>query len=300
MKERQSEPKEGFWRRLSRGMGGSWGWVRGGVKRGGTAIRRFVVPVGLGMLGGAALVILALALFLNQGVPSPVGPGFLGQLGAGQDQSLHGQAENASSRTVGQNLGQGSGQGAAGESQSRSGLGSDAANGGGTSSGETGQSSAGNLPVELTPQTQVTMIDWAWPVQGPVQERYGWFQHPIYQDWRLHAGIDIQVAPGTAVKAAAPGHVSSTFNDPVNSLTVVIDHGNGVQSIYGGLAQMNVKVGQELAQGEMLGRAGSVQTQDGRPYMYFAVKAGEESVDPLPLLPAGSDRSGGSDGVVQE
>ncbi|MBE3576601.1 MAG: M23 family metallopeptidase [Limnochordales bacterium] len=269
MKERQSAPTTGFWRRLSRQISGSGHWVLAGARRGGAALRRFFFPVTLGMIGGAALVIVALALILNQGVPSPVGPGFLGQLSSRQGQPVPGESAASPTETSG-------GQTAA------------------TSVGQVDQESTDSVSPELTPQVQATMLDWAWPVRGPVQEKFGWFQHPIYQDWRLHAGIDLQVAPGTAVKAAAAGKVSSIFNDPVNSLTVVIDHGNGVESLYGGLAQLNVKVGQELTGGEILGRAGSAQTPDGRPYLFFAIKAGGEYIDPLPLLPAGQESAGES------
>lgn len=265
------------------------------VGKGAGVARRWALPVGIGMAAGAVIVVLAIALYIGFGMPAPVGPGFLARLGTGEEEAvgqgaIPGRAATGTTATAGQpGGGPATGSSASGGTESSSGSGSGAAStpdrGSEPGQGKSDGTGSGSPSTSLSPDEQVGAISWSWPVQGPIQARFGWHQHPVYQDWRLHAGLDIQVAPGTSVKAAAAGEVHSVYNDPVNSLTIVLDHGNGVQSFYGGLAQVSVKVGQTVAKAEVVGRAGGATSPDGRPYLYFAIKAGDEPVDPLPLLP---------------
>ncbi|PSB23135.1 peptidase M23 [filamentous cyanobacterium CCP2] len=136
-----------------------------------------------------------------------------------------------------------------------------------------GNSSCGRATGELTT-----------PVAGaPVTSEYGWRIHPIYGDERFHTGIDLGAASGTPVQAADGGTV--VFADISGSMTsgygqlVIIDHGNGRETWYAHLNNMNVQEGQQVAPGDVLGSVGSSGGSTG-PHLHFEVRENGEPVDP--------------------
>lgn len=90
-----------------------------------------------------------------------------------------------------------------------------------------------------------------------------------------HRGLDYQVVPDSPVTAAAPGTVS--FSGSVaGTRYVVVDHGDGDRTTYGGLATSDVGTGEAVRAGQRLGSAGAT--------LYFGLRHGDEPVDPEPLL----------------
>jgi murein DD-endopeptidase MepM/ murein hydrolase activator NlpD len=122
------------------------------------------------------------------------------------------------------------------------------------------------------------------PVPGtPVLSEVGWRVHPIYGDERFHSGIDLAAAEGTPVKAADGGTV--TFARVDGSMTsgygqmIIIDHGNGRETRYAHLSTMDVKEGQQIAQGDVLGKVGSTGGVTGA-HLHFEVRENAEPIDP--------------------
>jgi murein DD-endopeptidase MepM/ murein hydrolase activator NlpD len=122
------------------------------------------------------------------------------------------------------------------------------------------------------------------PISGiPVNSDFGWRIHPIYGDERFHAGVDLPAAEGMPVKAADGGTV--VFANVSGSMTsgygqmVIIDHGNGRETYYAHLSAMDVKEGQQIAQGDMLGKVGSTGGVTGA-HLHFEVRENGEPVDP--------------------
>jgi murein DD-endopeptidase MepM/ murein hydrolase activator NlpD len=122
------------------------------------------------------------------------------------------------------------------------------------------------------------------PVPGtPALSEMGWRVHPIYGDERFHSGIDLAAAEGTPVRAADGGTV--TFSRVDGSMTsgygqmVIIDHGNGRETRYAHLSTMDVKEGQQIAQGDVLGKVGSTGGVTGA-HLHFEVRENDEPVDP--------------------
>jgi murein DD-endopeptidase MepM/ murein hydrolase activator NlpD len=122
------------------------------------------------------------------------------------------------------------------------------------------------------------------PVSGePVNSEFGWRIHPIYGDERFHAGVDLAAAEGTPVRAADGGTV--TFSGVSGSMTsgygqmVIIDHGNGRETYYAHLSTMDVKEGQQIAPGDVLGNVGSTGGVTGA-HLHFEVRENGEPVDP--------------------
>ena len=120
------------------------------------------------------------------------------------------------------------------------------------------------------------------PVNGVITSGFGYRTYQIgnktYSDF--HLGIDIAAPTGTPVKAAKAGRVIwSGWKGSYGNL-VVIDHGNGVATAYGHNSQLNVSVGQEVSQGQIIAKVGSTGNSSG-PHCHFEVRINGRVVNPL-------------------
>jgi murein DD-endopeptidase MepM/ murein hydrolase activator NlpD len=128
----------------------------------------------------------------------------------------------------------------------------------------------------------------SWPVEGRISGRFG-NQRIYVVDGKdvpksPHSGMDIAVPQGTPVKAPAAGIV--TFADPdlyLTGGTVLVDHGHGVSSNFLHLSRIDVKVGQRIAQGDVIGAAGMTGRATG-PHVHWGMNWFDVRVDPLLLL----------------
>lgn len=106
------------------------------------------------------------------------------------------------------------------------------------------------------------------PVKGTISSGYGWRHDPIDGGVRHHNGVDIAVPTGSPVKSIAAGKI--VFSGPRGGYgnLVVIDHGDGSQSLYGHNSQLTVAAGQEVAAGEVVAMSGSTGRSTG-PHLHF-------------------------------
>ncbi|WP_324669693.1 peptidoglycan DD-metalloendopeptidase family protein [Geochorda subterranea] len=142
------------------------------------------------------------------------------------------------------------------------------------------------LPSRPTVAGSGAGVSFDWPVTGPITSEYGWRANPFGGSAReFHEGLDIAVPSGTPVKAAAPGVVLQAGWMDGFGYGVVIDHGGGVQSLYGHLSRVGVRAGQAVARGEVIAWSGSTGRSTG-PHLDFRIKIDGKTVDPLPLLPS--------------
>lgn len=125
------------------------------------------------------------------------------------------------------------------------------------------------------------------PVQGDVLRKFS-LTDPVYYGtvnaWMIHTGVDIQCAQGTAVKASLDGTVESVKNDPATGYTIVIKSSGNIQTVYGNLAAPeNIKVGQAIKQGEVIGAVGkSEQDVIADPaHLHFAFLINGKYKDPI-------------------
>jgi murein DD-endopeptidase MepM/ murein hydrolase activator NlpD len=123
-----------------------------------------------------------------------------------------------------------------------------------------------------------------WPVSGPITSPFGWRVHPIFGTKKLHTGIDIGVAYGTPIKAAAAGTVilAQTYGGYGNA--TAIDHGGGLSTLYGHQSKIIVKVGQKVTMGEVIGYVGCTGYCTG-PHLHFEVREDGTPVNPTKYLP---------------
>lgn len=123
----------------------------------------------------------------------------------------------------------------------------------------------------------VTAAGWTVPAKGRVSSTFG-------PRWGAeHQGIDIAAGTGTPVTAAAGGVVrkASWYGGYGNA--VIVDHGNGVQTLYGHNSKLTVKPGDTIKAGQKIAEIGSTGDSTG-PHLHFEVQVNGKKVDPRPWL----------------
>ncbi len=125
-----------------------------------------------------------------------------------------------------------------------------------------------------------------WPVSGPITSRFGMRFHPILKTNRMHTGIDIAAASGVSIKASASGYVILAGWAGGYGKCVIIDHGGMWSTLYAHMSVIDVKINQQVAQGQEIGHVGSTGYSTG-PHLHFEIRYNGEPQDPLrgDLLP---------------
>jgi murein DD-endopeptidase MepM/ murein hydrolase activator NlpD len=121
------------------------------------------------------------------------------------------------------------------------------------------------------------------PVSGKVVREYGWNKDPLDDMDRFHHGIDIAVNPGTPVKAALRGKVIKSGSSAQYGKYVLIDHGDGVFTLYAGIANIKVSEGQEVEAGQTLGEVAQTGDIKGGG-LHFELRENGSLVDPMNKL----------------
>ncbi len=126
---------------------------------------------------------------------------------------------------------------------------------------------------------------WIWPAKGPVSGVYG-SQRILNGEPRTpHYGLDIAAPTGSPVIAPAGGEVVLAEKDIYfTGGTIIIDHGMGINSAFSHLHSLNVKVGQQVKQGERIGTVGATGRATG-PHLDWRVNWFDVRLDPHRLLP---------------
>jgi murein DD-endopeptidase MepM/ murein hydrolase activator NlpD len=121
------------------------------------------------------------------------------------------------------------------------------------------------------------------PADGPMTSPFGWRVHPILGTSRFHNGLDFGAEYGSLIKAADNGVVIAAEWSGGYGNAVIIDHGNGITTLYGHTSQMYVTVGQAVQKGQPIAAVGSTGFSTG-PHLHFEVRRQGEPIDPMPFL----------------
>ena len=113
-----------------------------------------------------------------------------------------------------------------------------------------------------------------WPARGQLTSRFGW------RRWRHHDGIDIAAPYGSPIYAARPGRVVFAGWYFAYGRAVIVDHGDGLQTLYGHASQLLVRTGETVNQGELIARVGSSGRATG-PHVHFEVRVNGKAVNPM-------------------
>ena len=121
-----------------------------------------------------------------------------------------------------------------------------------------------------------------WPVDGSVLYRFGRFINPNNTTLRWN-GMGIGAPQGTTVKSIAAGEVVLADLNGTYGLTVILQHGGGDYSVYSSLARLDVRKGQQVAKGQVIGTVGATDPELP-PHLHFEIRPRGRAVDPLEWL----------------
>ncbi|HEX2921364.1 MAG TPA: M23 family metallopeptidase [Bacteroidales bacterium] len=110
---------------------------------------------------------------------------------------------------------------------------------------------------------------------------YGWRIHPIYKISKFHYGMDFTAPEGTEVYATGNGTVVKVLTAQRGyGKHIIIDHGFGYESLYGHLSNFNVRVGQKVQRGDIIGYVGSTGLSVAN-HLHYEIKLNGVNVDPV-------------------
>ncbi|MFH1682065.1 MAG: M23 family metallopeptidase [Candidatus Eisenbacteria bacterium] len=118
-----------------------------------------------------------------------------------------------------------------------------------------------------------------WPLDGFVSSSFGEGR----SEGGIHPGIDIAAARNTPVEAPLAGNVVDAGQHPVYGNVVVIDHGDGLVTVYGHNARILVREGERVREGDTVALVGSTG-QSSAPHLHFETRMDGYAFDPLYLL----------------
>lgn len=122
------------------------------------------------------------------------------------------------------------------------------------------------------------------PVHGPISSLFGLRRVYNKKPRAPHSGLDIAAPAGTPVKVTSQGKVVDADNYFFTGNTVIVDHGQGVFSLYAHLSEINVKKGEKIKQGDIIGKVGQTGRVTG-PHLHWSMVMNETLVDPLLFVP---------------
>ena len=110
---------------------------------------------------------------------------------------------------------------------------------------------------------------------------FGWRIHPIFKRRKMHTGIDFTCPSGTPIVATGDGRVSKIENRKSGyGKSVVIDHGFGYLTRYAHMSAVDVKRGEKIKRGQIIGKVGSTGTSTA-PHLHYEVVYKGKKVDPI-------------------
>lgn len=140
-----------------------------------------------------------------------------------------------------------------------------------------------------------------YPVNGVLMRGFGVKSDPFTGNMRPHHGLDLAAPMGTPVYAPASGKIILRERQTQYGNTIVIDHGYGVETVYGHMSKFASKLGQTVRRGELIGYVGNTGYSTG-PHLHYEVHANGRPQNPLAYVydkaPSGSESYAQDDGLA--
>jgi hypothetical protein len=121
------------------------------------------------------------------------------------------------------------------------------------------------------------------PFEGWITSEFGMRKHPIFGGMRMHYGLDIAGPIGTPVHATAEGRVVWAGGRSGYGNLVILDHGYGVSTLYAHLSAIDVKLGDVVPRGDLIGKVGSTGSSTG-PHCHYEVQVDGIPTDPTAYI----------------
>lgn len=125
-----------------------------------------------------------------------------------------------------------------------------------------------------------------YPVKARITSPFGPRRHPIFGVVSMHSGIDLAAPRGTEIKAAEGGTVIYAGWYGGYGRVAIIDHSKGFSTLYAHLESINVRLGQRIKQGDIVGHEGTTGYSTG-PHLHFEVRSKGKPQNPVSFLQDG-------------
>ncbi len=122
-----------------------------------------------------------------------------------------------------------------------------------------------------------------WPITGRITSSFGEREDPFNGEGAFHTGVDIAGTFGESVHAAANGVVASAGWEDGYGRVIMLDHDNGIQTLYAHLSGFAVTVGQQVRCGQVIGYVGMTGRATG-PHLHYEVRIHNSPVNPHKYL----------------
>jgi murein DD-endopeptidase MepM/ murein hydrolase activator NlpD len=135
---------------------------------------------------------------------------------------------------------------------------------------------------------KLSLVPYRKPVVGEVEftSGFGVRTDPFLGRPAMHTGLDVRAALGDPVRVTANGKVVSAGWSGGYGRMVEVEHGNGLSTRYGHLSEIDVKIGDQVKIGQVIGLVGSTGRSTG-PHLHYETRIDGEAVDPQKFLRAG-------------
>jgi murein DD-endopeptidase MepM/ murein hydrolase activator NlpD len=133
--------------------------------------------------------------------------------------------------------------------------------------------------------TAVSLTGLKWPVPSCsiITSRFGYRTSPTAGASTYHGGLDIGAGQGATIVAAGSGTVILASYNGGYGNCVMINHGNGIVTLYGHMESISVSNGQQVSKGQTIGKVGSTGVATG-PHCHFEIRVNGAQVDPAPYF----------------
>ena len=121
--------------------------------------------------------------------------------------------------------------------------------------------------------------------ESRVTSEFGYRSDPFTGETRGHTGMDLAIPTGTPIRAALPGTVTAAQYHSSYGYYVMVNHGNGLSTLYAHNSQLLVRVGQTVEAGDIVSLSGSTGRSTG-PHLHFEVRVNGQRTNPRYYLPA--------------
>lgn len=152
-------------------------------------------------------------------------------------------------------------------------------NGGGGNSGGSGGNSGGGGSSGGGSATSLSNLQWPVPSCTLITSRFGYRVAPTTGASTYHGGLDIGAGMGASIVSAGAGDVIYAGANGGYGNCVMIDHGNGVVTVYAHMSSIGVSYGQYVTAGQYVGAVGSTGVSTG-PHCHFEIRINGAQTDP--------------------